>query len=378
MTGIELTADSCVLVAMRGDAGALRLEAVEVFEPSGWPPKAGVRIRRKLFDARAVVVAWTGDDAALEPLRRAGFRIMDVLRPEEALSMLARSRRRDAAAASAWLALSRQGGAIVITRGAETLFASRLSWNYTPSERPNQQLLQRYLLVSHVAPVLQYGMARVKEEQGVAVESVTTCGDLPDLRSLIMPLIEELDLEVEILDTIDGLRVASAAQAKALEYAPALHLASIAAASAPPQLPRSRWWGRSAAALAVLLGGWWLLSALRSGPMDSPDTPVRTPAPTATSGSSPVPVSAAVPLIPASSGAVRRAAGASPGPPLPAVSSILYGNGRRLAILDGSIVREGDVVGERRVVRIERDAVILRDSGGGVVRVPVRRLKQAS
>jgi hypothetical protein len=376
MTGIELTADSCVLVAISRDEGPPRLDAVEVFEPSEWPPRTLSRTRRKRYDPRAVVVAWTPEDAALEPLRRAGFSILDVLTPEQALSLLA-SRRPDPSAASAWLALSRRGGAIVIARGAETLFATRLSWKYTAATRPNDQLLERYVIVSHLAPALQFGMARVKQTHGVVVESVITCGDLPDLRSLTMPLIDELDLEVETLDTLDGLNVAAAAEGKALEYAPALHLASIAAAAAPPQSPRSRWWGRSAAALAVLLGGWWLLSTVRSAPTEPPGTPVSTPAPTATSGSASMAVPGVVPLIPAASGDLRGEPRAAQ-EPLPSVSSILYGNGRRLAILNGTILGEGDAVGARRILRIERDAVILRDSAGTVVRVPVRRLKQAS
>ena len=377
MTGIELTADSCILVAMSREDGPPRLEAVEVFEPAEWPAKTLTRTRRKRFDAQAVVVAWTPGDAALEPLRRAGFSIRDVLTPEEALSLLARSRRPDTAGGSAWLAVSRQGGAVIIARGGETLFTIRLSWKYTAATKPNEQLLQRYLLVSHLAPALQYGMARVKREHGVSVESVITCGDLPDLRSLTMPLIEELDLEVETLDNLDGLDVAAAARGKALDYAPALHLCSIAAAATPQQAPRSKWWGRSAAVLAVVLGGWWLLTAVRATPIDSPDTPLRTPEPTATSGSSRMPVPDVVPLISTASDAVRGGSEVS-GEPLPAVSSILYGNGRRLAILNGSIVGEGDVVGARRILRIERDAVFLRDSAGAVVRVPVRRLKQAS
>lgn len=375
MTGIELTADSCVLVAMSRNDGSPRLDAVEVFEPSEWPSKTLSRTRRKRYDARAVVVAWTTEDAALEPLRRAGFSILEVLTPEEALSLLA-SRRPDTSAAGAWLAVSRRGGAIVIARGAETLFATRLSWKYTAATRPNDQLLQRYLIVSHLAPALQFGMARVKQTHGVAVESVMTCGDLPDLRSLTMPLIDELDLEVETLDTLDGLNVAAAVEGKALEYAPALHLASVAAADAPPQSPRSRWWGRSAAAVAVLLGGWWLLSTVRSG-AESPGTPATTPAPTATSGSASMAVPGVVPLIPAAAADVRGEPRAAQ-EPLPALSSILYGNGRRLAILNGRILGEGDTVGARRILRIERDAVVLRDSAGATVRVPVRRLKQAS
>lgn len=377
MTGIELTADSCVLVGIGPGEGSPRLEAVEIFEPSDWPPRRLARTRRKRFDAHAVVVAWTQEDAAMEPLLRAGFSLEERLTPEEALALLARSRRPDGDGASAWLALSRQGAAIIITRGAETLFSTRVAWKYSAAVRPNDQLLQRYLLVAHLAPALQHGMARVKAEHGLAVESVFTCGALPELRSLTMPLIEELDLEVETLDTLDGLDVAPDAEATAVEHAPALHLAAVAAAAAPLEAPRSRWWGRSAAVLVILLGGWWLLTPTRPGQDGGADAPVVIPAPAATSGSSLAPEPSVVPLIPAASPGLARERRA-PAVPLPAVTSILYGNGRRLAILDGSIMGEGDWVGDRRIVRIERDAVVLRDRAGETVRVPVRRLKQAS
>ena len=377
MTGIELTADSCVLVGIRPGEGSLRLAAVEILELSAWPPRRLARTRRKRFDARAVVVAWTPEEPALEPLRRAGFVLEEKLTPEEALALLARSRRPAGTGASAWLALSRQGAAIVITHGADTLFSTRVAWKYSAAVRPNDQLLQRYLLVAHLAPALQHGMARVKAEHGLAVESVFTCGGLPELRSLTMPLIEELDLEVETLDTLEGLDVAPEAEGTAVEHAPALHLATVAAAAAPLEAPRSRWWGRSAAALAVLLGGWWLLTATRPHQDPRADPPVVTPAPAATSGSSLGPEPAVVPLIPAASADLARER-PSPAVPLPAVTSILYGKGRRLAILDGSIVGEGDWVGDRRILRIERDAVVLREPAGATVRVPVRRLKQAS
>jgi hypothetical protein len=45
---------------------------------------------------------------------------------------------------------------------------------------------------------------------------------------------------------------------------------------------------------------------------------------------------------------------------------------RRLATLDGGIVTTGDRIGLRTVVRIERDAVILREPSGVDVRVPQR------
>jgi hypothetical protein len=85
-----------------------------------------------------------------------------------------------------------------------------------------------------------------------------------------------------------------------------------------------------------------------------------------------------VPLIPRSRPAVRSEAPAPRGEPLPTLSSILIAPNRRLAILDGNIVGEGDAVGNRRVVRIERGGVVLRELAGQEVRVEIRRPKQAS
>jgi hypothetical protein len=58
--------------------------------------------------------------------------------------------------------------------------------------------------------------------------------------------------------------------------------------------------------------------------------------------------------------------------PLPRVDSILIDQDRRLAIVDGAIVTVGDAVGPRVVMQIERNAVILREPSGLVVRVTMR------
>ena len=54
---------------------------------------------------------------------------------------------------------------------------------------------------------------------GAPVDAVVTCGNLPELRSLTMPLIEELDVEVETLDSLEGLVVKPAVVEKLGESA---------------------------------------------------------------------------------------------------------------------------------------------------------------
>jgi hypothetical protein len=57
---------------------------------------------------------------------------------------------------------------------------------------------------------------------------------------------------------------------------------------------------------------------------------------------------------------------------LPKVDSILIDQDRRLALIDGAIVGVGDTVAGRVVVQIERDAVVLREPSGRIVRVRLR------
>jgi hypothetical protein len=59
--------------------------------------------------------------------------------------------------------------------------------------------------------------------------------------------------------------------------------------------------------------------------------------------------------------------------PLPVVNSILVSPDRRLAVLDGVIVREGEAIGPRVLVRIEPGAVVLREPSGLERRVTMRR-----
>lgn len=46
------------------------------------------------------------------------------------------------------------------------------------------------------------------------------------------------------------------------------------------------------------------------------------------------------------------------------LSAIIYGEGRGLAIINNKILRKGDQVGDREIVDILRDRVVLRDAAG--------------
>ncbi|HXG55731.1 MAG TPA: hypothetical protein VNJ03_10170 [Vicinamibacterales bacterium] len=438
-TGIELGPDSCVLVAARAGATGAEVSAVHVIEPADFPA-AGVALtealrgarHQKKFPRRARVVLWSLEqpasmqDAAVRsatrPLLAAGFRVEAVLSPTQALAAVASARGRRTDGATAWLSINTHGAAIVIVRGSDTLFARTLSWTYcTGSISVREQLLQRYTFVSHIAPELKAGMAMVRARDGVVVDTVVTCGDLPDLRSLTMPLIEELDLEVETLDSSAGLHaVGSASEDRFAEWAPTIRLAC-AAALLPVRRASTR---RPLAVAATVMIGIVGLAGYATGsrstvypvdlridtlpavardmPAGVPDTPAPTsslPPPKVESRALPPlptpppvvqePVATAPAVIqepalqapPTKQRPIRPRSRPAPAAlkaqapllhPVPRVTSILIGSGRRLAMMDGGIVSVGDAVGPRVVLRIDSEAVILQDPSGAEVRVVLR------
>lgn len=259
ITGIELGPDSCVLVSARSLEDAAEVSALHLIERAEWPQHdlaqttmlRAIR-RRKRLPRRANVVAWGLDEPApanaphvrslLKPVIASGFRIEKVMTPPEALATLSRTRPRMHGAAVAWLALNIHGAAIAIVRDGELLFSRTFQWTYMGGVLGTRaELLQRYSLVSHLAPELRRGIMSVRSSYGAIVETIITSGDLPDLRSLTMPLIEELDLEVETLDSTEGLlSAATARNDRFAESAPALRLAVAAAISGVPLRRRGR------------------------------------------------------------------------------------------------------------------------------------------
>jgi hypothetical protein len=333
-TGIELSPDSCVLVRARPVRSGIQVTAVHALGRMEWPTQElaiadllrTVR-RRKRFPRRARVVVWGLPEdlppdnpivkASVKAVVAAGFHVEAVMSPPQALAALARTRQRGTDKATAWLALNMQGAAIAIVRGTELLYSRTFDWAYRPDVVGTRaELLQRYSLVAHLAPEVRHGMSVVRASHGVSVDTAVTCGDLPELRSLTMPLIEELDLEVETLDSTEGLASRSRSRLdRFVESAPALRLAC-AAAIAPLTARRifvSRPWRIAAAVALVAAGAWaalryWDNSATPTSPARSTQsagatqtsTPSSTPAPaTAVAGapSAPSPT-ASVGLVP--------------------------------------------------------------------------------
>ena len=289
-TGIELGPDTCVLARVRTTRAGSEVVALHTVEPASWPSHdaALAELLRDIRKSRrlprhARVVAWglpehSTDEsmarAAMRPLAAAGFLIDRVMSPPQALALLASTRvkRGGEDAGVAWLALNVHGAAIAIVRGSgELLFARTFQWTYNPHLfEARAQLLQRYSLVAHLAPELRRGIAAVRASHGTAVDAVVTCGDLPELRSLTMPLTEELDLEVETLDSLEGLRpVGKATVERLAESAPAIRLACAAALAridrgGAPRARVARIAAAAALAAALGYGGYAFFTASRT------------------------------------------------------------------------------------------------------------------
>jgi hypothetical protein len=413
-TGIELCPASCLLTGIRplrgGDA---EIFALRRLEGPYWPTQDELVVqsletvrRDGRLPRRAFVVAWEFDDATpdrrsphgvLRSIEAAGFQTASVLTPPEALQRLAVARQRTTSAATiAWLALNTCGAAIAIVRGRDLLFSRSFAWVYRDDlTTARAQALQRYTLVAHLALEINHGIDVVRREHGSQVESIVSCGDLPDLRSLTMPLIEELDLEVETLDSTDGLRVARNVTIDGFpESAPAIRLATAGTLVSADEsvfhslLPVLLRTAAVIAALAVAWIGYSYWSGAHAPPAVAQES---SPQPIATQGRrepnrAPPSDSAASEQVAQQSerrSTDKSTVAAAPAPtqpppapllrdPLPRIDTVLIDQDRRLALVDGGVVEIGDAIGSRVVVGIDRDSVALREPSGRTIKVRVR------
>ena len=253
ITGVELGPDHCVLVRAARHGARTTVASVRTIGPgelSGDPAARAEALRdirrRERLPARARVVQWKSTDVSpgaafhqsdlLRSLTDAGFEIEDTQTPGQALAQMVRDKRLDAdGKVVAAVALNTHGAVIAIVSDGAVIASRTFEWTLgTPFGGSRPERLERYLVISQLAPQLQHIMELVRPVYGAHVASVALCGNLPNLRSLSMLLIEELDIEVETLDSADilggdGSELAESAAALQLAVA-----ASVADGSRPP------------------------------------------------------------------------------------------------------------------------------------------------
>ena len=434
LTAIEISSDTCVLVKTSVSGTSVEVGGVQVIDPAAYPGggtfAATIRQGRRAgrFPRRARVVLWGMPEGAkpddpsvspqLEPLIGAGFRIDRAVTPCNALAALARVKRPKTDNPVIWIAIDRGGVALIAMRTGELLYSHAFDWDSSVGAIGSQaHLLQRYSLVSFLAPQIRRAMTIVQEKGG-RVDGIVTCGTLNELRSLTMPLTEELDIEVETLDSTEGLTARGITDDRLAEMAVAVRIACAGAIARPtrtgaPVVDVTRQSSALRIAALALLGllvaivAWLVVSRLMAPKPEPPHVsvgvapPERSPAPVATPARpdaappaaeppSPTPTAGRVvqprpqtPVIPPKAPAgrgntppllsrARRADTARAEPlkdPLPIVNTILVSPTRRFATIDGQIVAIGDKVGQRIIVGIEPHFVVFREPSGAQIRV---------
>ncbi len=150
-----------------------------------------------------IALARTSDvAAALRPLTSAGLKVRSIVTPALALMSLARMRRRITAPgmAEAYVALEETGTAIALVRDGALVAARELDWGFLNEERARSR--------DEVASRLGAAIEEFFGDYGVrpsAVAQVCVCGGLPELRSMTLALTQQLDVEVEPLDSLFGI-----------------------------------------------------------------------------------------------------------------------------------------------------------------------------
>lgn len=241
ITAVEFDGDTCAIARTTVRGREVTVSAGELLNPTSFPGADALaaalrKCRRTLHLPRKCrVVLWglpdgatprdPGAVAALAPLTAAGFRIDRVVTPCNALAALSRLRSARGEDAICWVAINTSGVALAVIRPGQQIYTRSFGWDSTVGAIGSQaRLLQRYSLVAFLSPEVKRAMGAAREI-GVPVRAVVTCGNLPDLRSLTMPLIEELDVEVETLDSFEGLTVTPPAAERLTDVAAAIRLA---------------------------------------------------------------------------------------------------------------------------------------------------------
>jgi hypothetical protein len=259
--------------------------------------------------------------SALRPLQEAGLRIHSAVTAPNALASLARTRRSLAAPESIelYVALEETATAAALVRDGALLAACTLPWGFL-ADLGSRQPRGREALALKLGDEVSAFLSNIGAAPS-AIEQLLICGGLPDLRSMTVPLMERLDLEVETLDSLFGIDVARlpASAEDFRDRAAELRVAWAPAADwlAPINLTRPRHRrvtktlvARAAIAAGVAVGvglgwrieqsDWW---AAKQVAPQRPATAAPQPAPPAPRGparvTAPVPATLPVPAAPA-------------------------------------------------------------------------------
>jgi hypothetical protein len=235
------------VVVTRGSYEAMRVEALDSLAHAAVDTRgvladiARTGHPNDIGDRRPVVVALAAANpmmAALGPIVDAGIRVRSVGPPAVALNSLARLRRGlDAPGIDAYVAVEENATCIALVRDGALIAARELQWGYHVDRCGSHDTRQREDIAARLGDELADFFAASGASTG-AVGQVCVCGGVPELRSMTLPLMERLDVEVEPLDSLFGIDEARVPEpaSQFRDRAAELRLAWAAAADWPPPL----------------------------------------------------------------------------------------------------------------------------------------------
>lgn len=142
----------------------------------------------------------------LRPIVDAGFVVEGVTTPCGALWSQARLKGRGLKGeVHAYVAVGVTMSALAVVSNGLLVYARDLNWGYGESPIGTPMPLSREDLADRLSAELQRSFLYVKQYWEEGVSQVSLCGDMPEVRSLTAPLIERLNIEVETLDTLEGI-----------------------------------------------------------------------------------------------------------------------------------------------------------------------------
>ncbi len=323
----------------------------------------------------------------IQPLVDAGFIVRGVCTPAMSLTAVARVHgRATPGATAAYVALESNAMCVAIVRDGVLLFAREIPWEFADSAEAVDERL---------AAELRRSLLFFRQSFRAVVERVVLCGGMPNIRALTASTGATLTLPVETLDSLSGIDAeavpepADVFRASVAALWPAIAIASqgsdepnlLQAETRDRRETRTRMARIAAGVLAGVLAmaAWYFLAGRSPGNRASELARVERPAaqraPEVSSPQASTGVSVADPIAPPPAPRVTprpRATEVAAEPDL-VVGSILYSQQRRLAIVNGQIVRIGDRIGSSTILDIEPRAVIVVTADGTRRALELRR-----
>ncbi len=254
-------------------AGLVTVPVLSDIAPTGLKAVGSDRVNILVATAPSNEVA-----AALRPLKNADIEIDAVLTPAAALAALARLRCNVMShrALEAYIAFEETESMMALVRDGQLVAARMLPWGYLRDAPSHYALRPRDEIVARLVNDLSTCRTSAQLD-AQPLTQVCVCGALPELRSMAIALTEQLDVEVEPLDTLFSIDAARLPEPEEefRERAAGFRLAwAAAAAGGQPALDLLRERRRQArkvvafsqaavvAGVAVGLGVGWLVQKL--------------------------------------------------------------------------------------------------------------------